>query len=359
VRQGLALVAPTAIQKRNTMIEIDGSEGEGGGQVVRNACALSLVTGQPFRTTNARGKRSKPGLMRQHVTAIEAACRLGGAQCEGLTVGSSEITFEPGRVQPGEYHFAVGTAGSTGLVFQTVPMPLVLADAPSRLVLEGGTHNMLAPPFGFIAKSFVPIIERMGPRISVRLVRHGFYPRGGGRIEVNITPAPLKPIECIERGALLSRSATAVFAGLPFDIADREIKTARKFLSDWPDNAFAVRELPAEQGPGTILLLEAAFEHVTEVVSGFGKLGVSAESLAKTSAQRMAGYVASDAFAGPYLADQLLLPFALAGGGSFTTVKPSLHWLTARDVIERFTGQRWVFEQQPNGCHLVRNAGAR
>lgn len=123
------------------MIIIDGAEGEGGGQVVRNACALSLVTGQPFRITNVRGGREKPGLMRQHVTAVEAACRVGGAACEGLTVGSSEIGFTPGRVTPGEYHFAVGTAGSTGLVLQTVLMPRVLADAPSRLVLEGGTHT--------------------------------------------------------------------------------------------------------------------------------------------------------------------------------------------------------------------------
>lgn len=335
------------------MIEIDGSQGEGGGQVVRNACALSLVTGQPFRITNIRGQRAKPGLMRQHVTAIEAACRLGSSECEGLTIGSSEITFMPGRVQPGEYHFAVGTAGSTGLVLQTVLMPLLLADAPSRLVLEGGTHNMLAPPFEFIAKSFVPIIERMGPRISARLVRHGFYPRGGGRIEVDIHPAPLEPLNCIDRGALLSRSATAVIAGLPFDIANRALKTARNFLPDWPEEAFAVRELPAEQGPGMILLLEAAFEQVTEVVSGFGKLGISAEALAKTAAHRMSGYLAGDAFAGPYLADQLLLPLSLAGSSSFTTVKPSQHSLTAASIIERFTDRRCVFQVRQGERNLV------
>ncbi len=335
------------------MIIIDGSEGEGGGQVVRNACALSLVTGQPFRITNVRGGREKPGLMRQHVTAIEAALAIGGAVCEGLTVGSSDISFSPGRVVPGDYHFAVGTAGSTGLVLQTVLMPLVLAGGPSRLVLEGGTHNMLAPPFDFIARAFLPIVNRMGPRVEATLVRHGFYPRGGGRIEVEINPAPLAAIDCSTRGALVDRSGTAIFAGLPFDIADREIKVASKALADWPVEAFAVRELPAEQGPGTILLLEAAFEHVTEIVSGFGKLGVSAERLASTAANRMAGYLASDAFAGPYLADQLLLPFALAGGGSFTTVKPSQHSLTAADIIERFTGRRTTFELQENGTHRV------
>jgi RNA 3'-terminal phosphate cyclase (ATP) len=335
------------------MISIDGSEGEGGGQIVRNACALSLVTGQPFQITNVRGGREKPGLMRQHVTAIEAACAIGGATCEGLGVGASEITFTPGRVIPGEYHFAVGTAGSTGLVLQTVLMPLLLADAPSRLVLDGGTHNMLAPPFDFIARSFLPIINRMGPTVVAKLVRHGFFPRGGGRIEIDVTPAPLKRIECVERGAAVAQAATAIFAAIPADVAERELKVARKMLPAWPEDAFAVRELPGEQGPGTILLLEAAFEHVTEVVSGFGKLGLSAEKLAATAANRMAGYLASDAFAGPYLADQLLLPFAIAGGGCFTTVKPSQHSRTAADVIARFLDRRCTFVQRENGTHLV------
>lgn len=334
------------------MIAIDGAEGEGGGQVVRNALALSLVTGHPFKITNIRGKREKPGLMRQHLTAVEAACKIGNASCDGASVGSSEITFYPGPVQAGDYHFAVGTAGSTSLVLQTVLMPLLLAGGPSRLVLEGGTHNMMAPPFEFIARCFLPIINRMGPRVEARLVRHGFYPRGGGRIEVAIDPAPLQRIECFARGPLKGTSAIALFAGLPFDIADRELGMARQLL-DWPDAAFAVRELPAEWGPGNVLLLEAAFEQATEVVTGFGRLGTSAESLAKTAAQRMAGFMATEAFAGPYLADQLLLPFALAGGGCFTTVKPSQHARTAADIIALFTGQSWVFAAQAAGLHLV------
>lgn len=334
------------------MIMIDGSEGEGGGQVVRNACALALVTGQPFHIANIRGGREKPGLMRQHVTAIEAACAIGQGECEGLTVGGSALTFRPGRITPGEYRFAVGTAGSTGLVLQTVLMPLLRAEGPSRLVLEGGTHNMSAPPFDFIEKAFLPIVNRMGPSVSARLVRYGFYPRGGGRIEVDILPAPLNPIDCTDRGALVSRSALAVSASLPGEVAEREIKTARTLLG-WPDALFATRELPEDQGPGNILLLEAVHEHVTEVVSGFGKLGVPAERVAKMAAGRMAGYLESAAFAGPYLADQLLLPFALAGAGSFTTVKPSQHSLTAATIIELFLGRRCTFRQLPNGVHLL------
>jgi RNA 3'-terminal phosphate cyclase (ATP) len=335
------------------MITIDGSEGEGGGQIVRNALALSLVTDQPFRITNIRGGREKPGLMRQHLTAVEAACAIGGAECEGAAVGASEICFRPGRVVPGDYRFAVGTAGSTSLVLQTVLMPLLAADAPSRLVLEGGTHNMAAPPFEFIERCFLPIVNRMGPRVEARLIRHGFFPLGGGRVEIDIVPAKLMPIDCIARGTLQRVSANAMFAGLPFDIAEREIKTARKLLPDWPEEAFAVRQLPAERGPGNALMLEAEYAHGTEIVTGFGKLGVSAESLAKTAAHRMAGYLESEAFAGPYLADQLILPFALAGEGSFTSVKPSQHAHTASDVITLFTGKRPRFAQLPNGAYLV------
>jgi RNA 3'-terminal phosphate cyclase (ATP) len=334
------------------MIIIDGSEGEGGGQIVRNACALSLVTGAPFRITNVRGGREKPGLMRQHVTAIEAACTIGGGECEGVAVGSREMLFRPGKVAAGDYHFAVGTAGSTNLVLQTVLMPLLLADGPSRLVLEGGTHNVFAPPFDFIDRVFLPIVNRMGPRISARLVRHGFYPRGGGRIEVEIEPAPLVPVECVERGTMLSCSATAFFAGLPFEVADREIQMAKKQL-DWPERAFSVRELPEEQGPGNILLLEAVYEHATEIVSGFGKLGVPAEHVAKRAAGRMQGYLDSTAFAGPYLADQLLLPFAIAGGGVFTTVKPSQHATTAADIIALFLDRKTVFQHEAGGTHRV------
>jgi len=338
------------------MIIIDGSEGEGGGQVLRYACALSLLTGEPFTIENIRGGREKSGLMRQHVTAIEAACVIGAAECSGLAVGSSSIVFRPGRVTPGDYHFAVGTAGSTGLVLQTILVPLMLADAPSRIVIEGGTHAMAAPPFEFIERTLLPVINRMGPTVSTRLARHGFFPRGGGRIEVDIDPAPLRAIACVERGALRRVGATAILAGIPFDVGERELKMAAKTLPDWPPEAFATRQLPAEQGPGNALLIEAEFDHVTEVMSAFGKIGIPAERLAKTAAGRMGGYLASEAFAGPYLQDQLLLPFAMAGGGVFSTVKPSQHTLTAAALIERFTGVRFAIAPREDGVIMVETA---
>lgn len=320
--------------------------------MVRNSCALSLVTGEPFRITSIRAKRSKPGLMRQHVTAVEAAAAISGSECTGLAVGSPELTFRPGRTVPGEYHFAVGTAGSTGLVLQTVLLPLALANGPSRLVLEGGTHNMLAPPFEFIERTFLPIINRMGPQVSARLVRHGFFPRGGGRIEVDITPAPLAPLDCTTRGQALGVSATALFSALPGEIAERMLARTRRDLADWPEDAFRLHQVPADQGPGIILLLEARYANITEIVSAFGQLGVTAERLAKTSAARIQGYADASAFAGPYLADQLVLPFVLASGGAFTTVKPSQHLLTAIDIARTFTGRRIEISRE-SGDHLI------
>lgn len=324
------------------MITIDGSSGEGGGQVLRYACALSLLTQTPFKITNIRGGRKKPGLMRQHVTSIEAAASVSGSKAEGVTVGASEITFKPGAVMPGTYHFAVGTAGSTALVLQTILMPLLVADAPSKLVLEGGTHAMAAPPFEFLARSLLPIINRMGPTVSARLIRHGFYPRGGGQIEISIEPAKsLAPIECLDRGEAGPCSARAVLAGIPFDIAERELKATRKILTEWPEDAFGTEQLPADNGPGNALLLVAEFEHVTEVTSGFARLGLSAEKLAKTAAKRMSGYLTGDAFAGPYLQDQLLLPMAMARHGAMSTVKISNHTRTAVDLIARFMDARF------------------
>lgn len=335
------------------MIIIDGSEGEGGGQVLRTALALSLVTGQAFEIKSIRANRSRSGVMRQHVTAIEAACAIGGTDCEELEIGASEISFTPGAVKPGEHHFAVGTAGSTSLVLQTVLPPLMLADAPSRLVLEGGTHNIYAPPFDFIDRVFLPILNRMGPRVTAKLVKPGFYPAGGGRIEVEIEPvSKLTPIDLVERGELRRVQAKAVVAALPGEIAVRELDAANKIL-EWPDEARKIEQLPERTGPGNILMLEAEFDHVTEITSGFGKLGVPAEAVGQHAAKRMAGYLASGAAVGPYLADQLLLPMALAGGGSFTTVKPTSHSRTMIDVISKFLPVTSRFDPRPEGDHLA------
>src|SRR5437762_121940 len=190
------------------MLTIDGSFGEGGGQIIRTSLALSLITGTPFRIYNVRARRAKPGLQRQHLTAVNAAAEVGNAQVDGAQVGAREFTFRPGKVQPGAYTFDIGTAGSTTLVLQAILPPLMCAAEPSLVVLRGGTHNVHAPPYEFLARTFLPLIARMGPRVHVELVRYGFYPPGGGQFNVYIEPAAhLTPLELIARGEFKSRRA--------------------------------------------------------------------------------------------------------------------------------------------------------
>lgn len=318
------------------MIHIDGSAGEGGGQVLRTALGLSLVTGKPFQIEKIRAKREKSGLLRQHLTAVLAAAEIGSAKVEGATLGSKNLTFNPGRVRAGEYHFAVGTAGSGTLVLQTILPPLMLADGGSRLVIEGGTHNMQAPPFDFLEKTFIPLLNRLGPKVVLKLERYGFYPAGGGRFTVEINPrSAISPALWIGRDEITHRHGVAIVANLPRSIAQREIDTLGHMLG-WGPECFEIIETKNSAGPGNVVMVEVGTPSITEVFTGFGRLSASAENVASEAAGAARSYLSSEAFAGEYLADQLLLPLALAGGGSFTTTKITLHAQTNMRVIETF-----------------------
>lgn len=318
------------------MIFIDGSAGEGGGQVLRSALALSMVTGKPFRIENIRARRPKPGLRRQHLACVTAASALSGARCEGAALGSQQLTFAPGPARPGSYAFSVGTAGSTTLVLQALLPALMTAAAPSSLTLEGGTHNTMAPPVDFLRKAYLPLIARMGPRVELRLERAGFYPAGGGRIAVRIDPAPrAAPLELTERGEIVGQRCVATVAGLSRQIAERELAVVGRRLG-WPSERLAVSELPADQGPGNVLIIEIASENVTEVFTGFGERGVKAETVAERAAAEAGAYLESGVPVGRHLADQLMLPMALAGGGCFVTQPLTLHATTNLDVIRAF-----------------------
>lgn len=318
------------------MIVIDGRQGEGGGQILRSALALSILTQKPFRIVNIRAGRKKPGLMRQHLTAVQAAAQVSAAEVRGAEIASQELTFAPATVAPGKYYFSIGTAGSTTLVLQTVLPPLLTAAAPSTLVLEGGTHNMAAPPFDFLQKIFLPVINRMGPRVNISLQRPGFYPAGGGQFTAEIHPAAhLSPLDILERGAILSQKAVAVVANLPRHIAERELAVIQKELRFKPSD-LAVVEIETSRGPGNVVTIEIQSEHITEVFSGFGQRGVRAEEVARQAAAETRSYLNAGAPVGPHLADQLLLPFALAGGGSFITQELSEHSKTNIAVIQKF-----------------------
>ena len=335
------------------MLTLDGSQGEGGGQILRTALGLSLVTGQPFVISQIRAGREKPGLQRQHLAAVQAAAAIGKADVSGAEVGSRTLRFRPGTVTPGSYTFAVGTAGSATLVLQTVLPALILASERTTLTLEGGTHNAWAPPYDFLEKSFLPLLARMGARVTTKLERRGFYPAGGGRITVDIEPAgTLQPLHLHERGKLVAKRATAVVSRLTPEIARRELKVLERLLSIEP-NRLKVEEDRTSPGPGNAVHVEVESEHVTELFTGFGKKGVSAEAVAEELAKDVCAYLESEAPVGEYLADQLLIPLALAGAGSFVGSPLSSHSTTNMDVIGTFLSRRFKVDRSRETLHRV------
>lgn len=338
-------------------ISIDGSQGEGGGQILRSSLALALVTGRPVTLANIRAGREKPGLLRQHLAAVRAAAEIGAADVVGDEIGSQSLEFRPAAVRPGRYTFSVGTAGSATLVLQTVLPALLVADGPSDLVLEGGTHNPWAPPYDFLAQAYFPLVNRMGPHVTAGLEQHGFYPAGGGRFTVAIEPAAqLTGFDLLERGEILHRSATALVANLARSIGQREIDAAAAKLS-WPPSSFHVDPSIASAGPGNVLLIEIHSEHVREVFTGFGRFGATAEHVANEVVKEVRTYLASGAPVGPYLADQLLLLLGLAAwksgaGGSFRTVPLTRHSTTHIELLRTFLEVPITAEAEAGGCRV-------
>ena len=328
------------------MVTIDGSQGEGGGQILRTSLALSLITGQSFRMERIRAKRQNPGLLRQHLTAVGAAKTVGCAEVDGAALSSQTLEFRPGPVTPGNYRFAVGTAGSATLVLQTVLPALLTASGRSTLTLDGGTHNPMAPPFDFLARCFTPLIHRMGPSMELELRRHGFFPAGGGRFHARIEPAKrLLPLELLERGSIRNRQARILVSKLPEHIGQRELNVLRDELK-WREEECGVEAVPYPVGPGNVVVLAVEAEHVTEVFTGFGERGRPAEEVAKAAAEGAKCWIEADVPVDEHLADQLLIPLALAGGGSFRTTRPSLHTTTNAEVIQRFLPVNIRMEQE-------------
>lgn len=318
------------------MLMIDGSFGEGGGQILRSSLSLSMVTGRPFRIEKIRAGRSKPGLLRQHLTATCAAAEICKAEVSGASIGSTVVEFRPGRVTPGEYAFAVGTAGSTTLVAQTILPALLTASAPSRLTFEGGTHNPMAPPFDFLVKSFLPLVNRMGPTVTAVLERPGFYPAGGGRFTVDITPAPkLAGLELMQRGEIRSRRARVLLADLASHVAERELGVLKR-KTGWDDTCLSIERVRDSHGPGNVVMIEIQAEHVTEVFTGFGEVNRSAEAVATFALQQYQRWLKADVPVGRYLADQIMLPLAIAGRGRYATTPLSQHSTTHIELIKRF-----------------------
>lgn len=330
------------------MIEIDGSKGEGGGQILRSSLSLAICTQQPFRITNIRANRDKPGLLRQHLTAVKAAAEICNGELVGAEIGSRELTFKPGRLKGGNYSFAIGTAGSSMLVLQTVLSPLLTAAEPSVVRITGGTHNRGSPPFDFLQRAFLPLIARMGATVELELRSYGFYPRGGGEIVAKIMPSTLSALTLTERGERVRAYAEAYVAALPIKIAQRELDVIGHRLN-WSQDQLFLRGLSNDMGPGNAVTITVEHKHVTEVFTGFGERGVMAEAVAGAAVSEARTYIAATAAVGEHLADQLLLPMALGQGGSFTTTVVTEHLRSNASIIETFTPTRVTISESDCG----------
>ncbi|MFV0477700.1 MAG: RNA 3'-terminal phosphate cyclase [Parahaliea sp.] len=326
------------------MIEIDGSQGEGGGQILRTSLSLAACLGKSVRISNIRAGRQRPGLLRQHLTCVKAAQAICNAQVKGAELGASEVTFKPGPVVAGDFHFAIGSAGSTTLVFQTVLPPLLLADAVSNITFEGGTHNGMAPSYDFIEQCFLPVLVTIGAEVESELEHVGFYPAGGGRWRAKISPlAASRPLTLLARGEQKNGLALATSANIPEHVNERELAHVHK-KCQWPQESLRARTVHS-MGPGNILSIRFGSDTLTEVFEVVGEKGLSAERVAGRAIQDLRRYLKAGVPVGEHLADQLILPLLLAKGGRFRTLRPSQHLLTNIEVIQQFAAGRISCEE--------------
>ena len=318
-------------------MHIDGAQGEGGGQILRTSVAAAMCLGRPVHIDNIRAQRPKPGLRRQHLAAIEAAAQLSGGEVRGQELGSCEIFFGPGPVRGGSYTFDIGSAGSATLVLQTLLPALLTAPTRASITVRGGTHNPLAPPFEFFDLAYLPLLRRMGARVTAQLERHGFMPAGGGAVRIDVDPVTcLRPLQLTTRDRMTGLEARIKIANLARHIAEREKQALVEQLKIAPE-AVVIEEVEAS-GPGNAIVVCAHARNLTEVFTAYGRRGLPAETVARIAATEVRRYLACSAPVGPHLADQLLLPLALAGEGIFTTGSPTSHTTTQATLISRLFG---------------------
>ena len=323
---------------RNPVITIDGSQGEGGGQVLRSALTLSLVTGKKLEITNIRARRSRPGLRPQHLKAVEAAAAIGRASVEGANLGSTSLVFMPGTIQPGHYQIDIGTAGSTSLILQTIFLPLSLNHGLSKVMITGGTHVPMSPCYHYIDQQWLAFMRQIGFDAQLILLLAGFYPQGGGRLAAEIHPCgAIKPLQLTERGGLKQIRGISAVANLDRKIAERQRDQILRRLGDhYRLNDIRIVHLPSHS-KGTMLLLVAEFEYSQCCYFALGELGKPAERVADEVVDSLLTFLETGAALDQYLADQLLLPLAFADGPStLRTSKITNHLITNAQVLRAF-----------------------
>lgn len=337
-------------------VEIDGSFGEGGGQIIRTSLSLAAITGTPVTIFNVRARRTRPGLQPQHLTAVRAAAEICGARLDGAAVGSTAFTFTPGGpVRAGDYRFDIGTAGATPLVAQTVLVPLALAEGPSRVTVIGGTHVPHAPDADYLETVYVSALRCVGYEARFRYDQAGFYPRGGGEIQLEIRPADrVRPLEWLERGRVRGLAARVVTAQLPEHVGQRGAAAVERFLKGVGRKAAVdVRDLPS-RGPGAAVTLVAELDTGYAGFTGLGARGRPMESVAEEACKQWLAWSRREAPVDEHLADQLVLPLALAAGESrWHTPEVTEHLRTVLWVTRRFLPVEADLEEREDGSGLV------
>lgn len=316
-------------------VEIDGARGEGGGQILRTSLALSIITKKPLHIRQIRAGRKRPGLQPQHLACVDAAAKLCHAHVKGADVGSQDLEFVPGADCTEHLTIDIGTAGSTTLAVQTILVPAIASGRALHATVIGGTHNPMAPPFEFLDRVFLPHLRAMGAHVTLTLDKHGVFPGGGGRIAIEVRPgSKLAPIAVLEAGPITGKRASCILARLPTHVADRELAIVRERFKIPVEDC---QTIDVKGGPANVLMIEIERAGSREIVTAHGEKGLRAELVAERACNEMDAYLAANVPVGDHLADQLLLPMAVAGGGRFRTRSAlSPHATTNIETIGRF-----------------------
>lgn len=341
------------------MIELDGSEGEGGGQILRSALALSVLTGRPFKLVNIRARRTKPGLQPQHLMCVRAAGSICGAVYKGAAIGSAVLYFEPNAVKAGRYSFGIGTAGATALVLHTLYLPLALrgTDA-SELTITGGTHVIHAPCYHFLETTWAAYLKRMGLAVELEMIRPGFYPRGGGEIRATVRPCSvIRGLHLTTCPELTTAGGFSAAAELPESVARRQARRLATRLKSEGVESHIPLEVWQAANPGTVAAITFRQAPVPPLFFGLGERGKPAESVADDAADEAIAFREAKCPVDPHSADQLLLPLVFSPDASeYRTSEVTRHLTTNIATVRRFVDREITLDAREGESGTVRIA---